>query len=103
MVEDPLVSKLLRTVLQRRGYSVKLASPQEAISLLADPDANLGVLLTNTPGRFLEFSQHVPLLYLTSSPDALFEAAFRLCRVVRKPFVPEDLIRVLYELEHIVP
>lgn len=103
VVEDPLVSKLLRTVLQRHGYAVKLASPEEATSLLADPEANIGVLLTNTPGVFLEFSQRVRLLYLTSSPDLAFEAAFHSCRVVRKPFVPEELIRVLNDLEGIVP
>ena len=102
VVEDPLVSKLLRTVLRRHGYDVKLASPEEAASLLADPDANIGVLLTNTPGMFVEFSQRVPLLYLSSSPDALFEAVFHSCRVVRKPFVPEELIRAVSELAGIV-
>jgi len=103
IVEDPLVSKLLRTVLQRHGYPVKLASPQEAAWLLADSGANIGALLTNTPGMFLEFSQRVPLLYLTSSPDVLFEAAFHSCRVVRKPFAPEELILALHELMAIVP
>lgn len=103
VVEDPLVSKLLRTVLQRHGYPVKVASPEEAGPLLADPDANISALLTNTPGAFLEFSQRVPLLYLTSSPDVLFEAAFHSCRVVRKPFVPEELIQALNELVGIVP
>ncbi len=98
VVEDPLVSKLVRTVLQRHGYSVKVASPEEAAFLLGDPDAHIGVLLTNTPDRFLEFSQQLPLLYLSSSPDELFEAAFHSCRVVRKPFVPGELIRTLNEL-----
>jgi DNA-binding response OmpR family regulator len=103
VVEDPLVSNLLRTVLNRHGYSVKLASPAEAASLLADPDAHIGILLTNTPGVFLEFSQRIPLLYLTSSPEVLYETAFHACRVVRKPFAPEELIRSLKELVDIVP
>lgn len=95
VVEDPLVSRLVRAVLQRHGYQVKLAAPAEARALLDAPDSTVGVLVTNTPQPFLEFGDRIPLLYLTSSPDFLMEAAFRACRVVVKPFVPEDLVRAV--------
>ena len=96
VVEDPLVSKLVRSVLQRHGYEVKLATPSEAAALLEGPE--VGILLTNSPSEFLEFSGRVPLLYLTSSPDVLIQTAFHSCRVVVKPFVPEDLVRAVGEL-----
>ncbi len=98
IVEDPLVSKLVRTVLLRHGYQVKLTSQAEALALLEGGDPNVGVLLTNAPEPFLEFGDQVPLLYLTSSPNVLFQAAFRSCRVVVKPFVPEDLVRAVESL-----
>ncbi|HLK46718.1 MAG TPA: hypothetical protein VKT49_01210 [Bryobacteraceae bacterium] len=91
VVEDPLVSKLVRAVLQRHGYEVTLADRSEAARLLAAPESNIGVLVTNQPEDFLEYSDRVPLLYLSSSPDFTLEAAFRSCRVVTKPFVPEEL------------
>src|SRR5690348_350736 len=98
VVEDPLVSKLVRTVLQRHGYQVKLAAPEEASAMLAAPDSKKGVLVTNSPDAFLQYSDRVPLLYLTSYPNVLLEAAFRSCRVVVKPFVPEELVRAVSEL-----
>ena len=98
VVEDPLVSKLVRTVLQRHGYVVKLASPEEAANLLASPDSRVGVLVTNAPDLFLEFSERVSLLYLTSSPDLLMEYAFRSCRVVVKPFAPQELVHAVSAL-----
>jgi len=98
VVEDPLVSKLVRTVLEKRGYEVKLAGVAEAADLLASPQSRVGVLVTNAPDTFLQFADRVPLLYLTSAPNLLLEAAFRTCRVVVKPFVPSDLVRAVTEL-----
>jgi CheY-like chemotaxis protein len=98
VVEDALVSKLVRVVLLRHGYQVDLASPQEAASILAKPNCPVQVLVTNKPEEFLEFSDRVPLLYLTSAPDPLFTTAFRSCCVVMKPFIPEELVRALGSL-----
>ena len=95
VVEDPLVSKLVRAVLQRHGYEVKLADRNEAAALLATPESNIDALVTNQPADFLEYSDRIPLLYLTSAPDFTLEAAFRACRVVTKPFAPEDLARAV--------
>ena len=102
VVEDPLVSKLVKSVLQRHGYEVKLAGAAEAAVLLERPNSDIGILLTNSPAAFLEFSERVPLLYLTSSPDMLLESSFNWCRVVIKPFVPEDLVRAVSELAEAV-
>lgn len=98
VVEDPLVSKLVRAVLEKRGYAVKLAGASEAAALLASPRSGVGVLVTNAPDTFLQFADRVPLVYLTSAPNLLLEAAFRACRVVVKPFVPSDLVRAVSEL-----
>ncbi len=98
VVEDPLVSKLVRAVLEKRGYEVKLAGAAEAAALLASRQSNVGVLVTNAPDTFLQFADRVPLVYLTSAPNLLLEAAFRACRVVVKPFVPSDLVRAVSEL-----
>jgi DNA-binding response OmpR family regulator len=98
VVEYPLVSKLVRTVLQRHGYAVQLTDRAGAAEMLAAPDSTIGVLVTNSPGSFLEFSDRVSLLYLTSAPNAILEAAFRSCRVVVKPFVPGELVAAVGSL-----
>lgn len=91
MVEDNLVSNLVRAVLRKRGYAVRLSEAAEAPALLRASDSGISVLITNTPGLFLEFAARVPLLYLSSQPDLFLENAFRQCRVVLKPFAPEVL------------
>jgi len=92
VVEDGLVSKLVRAVLQRHGYAVTIAEATEAEALLQSPESHVGLLITNTPGHFLELAARVPLLYLTSQPDPVFETIFRDCLIVVKPFIPEDLV-----------
>ncbi|HEV3333214.1 MAG TPA: hypothetical protein VG096_19640 [Bryobacteraceae bacterium] len=98
VVEDVLVSKLVRTVLQKHGYSVVTVGPSEAAGLLRSENAPNEILLTNAPSHFLEFADKIPLLYLTSSPDPEMEFAFRSCRVVRKPFAPHELVAAVEKL-----
>ncbi len=98
VVEDRLVSNLVGTVLRKRGYEVKSVGALEAAELLRSSGSDVGVLITNTPGAFLEFSGRVPLLYLSSMPDPLLQAAFRCCRVVIKPFAPQDLVGAVTDL-----
>lgn len=95
VVEDPLVSKLVRAVLRRHGYDVTVVTEGDAKARLQTADSGIGVLLTNAPGAFLEFGDRVPLLYLSSSPDIFLQASFRHCRVVVKPFVPDDLVQAV--------
>ena len=97
IVEDFLISKLVRAVLQKKGYPVVVAEPSDAAGLLRS-EGRCGILLTNSPAIFLEFADKVPLVYLTSFPDPDLQAQFRDCRVVRKPFAPEDLIQAVGEL-----
>jgi hypothetical protein len=99
VVEDPLVSNLVRAVLRKRGYSVTLAEPAQVMRLLRGPEKFPGILVTNSPGSFLEFAGAIRLLYLSSSPDPRIEALFPICRVIRKPFAPEELVRKVEELE----
>jgi len=99
VVEDPLVSNLVRAVLQRRGYRVTPATIPEVLVLLRGPEPFTGILVTNSPASFLEFADGLRLLYLSSSPDPRLEALFPSCRAVRKPFAPEELVRVVEELE----
>ena len=99
VVEDPLVSKLVRAVLRRRGYRITPAGIPQVLALLRRPEPFTGILVTNSPGPFLEFADGLRLLYLSSSPDPRMEALFASCRVVRKPFAPEDLVCAVEELE----
>lgn len=98
VVEDSLVSKLVRTVLQKHGYSAVSVGPTEAEGILRSANEPEEILLTNSPSQFLEFAQRIPLLYLTSSPDPTMQVAFRYCRVVRKPFSPNELVEAVKEL-----
>ena len=98
VVEDVLISKLVRTVLQKHGYSVVTVGPSEAAGILRSATATDEILLTNSPSHFLEFAEKIPLLYLTSSPDPEMQSAFRSCRVVRKPFAPNELVEAVAEL-----
>jgi CheY-like chemotaxis protein len=98
VVEDLLISKLVRSVLQKKGHSTVVATPAEATAMLRAPESTAPILVTNTPDLFLEFAERVPLLYLTSSPNLQLQYAFRKCRVVRKPFVPNDLVQAIDEL-----
>jgi hypothetical protein len=98
IVEDALISKLVRAVLEKRGYAAILATAAEAAKLLRAPESRIGALLTNAPAIFLEFAEKTRLLYLSSAPDPLLAAAFQVCRVVRKPFVPSELAEAVGEL-----
>ena len=99
VVEDPLVSNLVRAVLRKRGYSVALAEPAQVMKLLRGPEPFSGILVTNSPGFFVDCAAAIRLLYLSSSPDPRLEALFPSCRVVRKPFAPEELVQAVEELE----
>jgi DNA-binding response OmpR family regulator len=98
VVEEALVSKLVRTVLQKHGFSAVSMGATEAEGMLRSAETSEDILLTNSPSDFLELSKKIPLLYLTSSPDPALQIAFRSCRVVRKPFSPNELVEAAKEL-----
>lgn len=90
VVENPLVANLVRAVLHKCGYDVIVTSASQAAELFDKPDLD-GLLITNAPECFLGLAKRVRLVYLTSGPDPELQSAFEDCRVVRKPFTPEEL------------
>jgi hypothetical protein len=98
VVEDPFVSKFLRSLLLRRGYRVIDAKPEHCVDLLRSGEAGIGLVITNIPAAFAEFADRVPLLYLAAFPDLTAVAPFRSMRVLRKPFLHSDLLSCVEEL-----
>ncbi len=98
VVEDGMVSNLVRAVLRKHGYTVAQADAAGAAELIQSPDSKIEVLITNSPQRFLAFADRLPLVYLTSAPDPELQSVFRACCVVRKPFAPADLVDAVREL-----
>lgn len=43
----------------------------------------IGVLITNSPWLFLEFSADLPVIYLSSTPMPDIASAFRACRTAK--------------------
>jgi hypothetical protein len=97
VVEDRLISNLVRVVLAKRGYEVTVADAGSAAEILRRPDCQ-AILVTNSPADFLEFSGRIPLVYVTSLPDPRWQAAFRACRVVPKPFTPRSLAEAVTDI-----
>ena len=98
VVEDPLVTRLVHSVLGRRGYDVSEASPHVALELLSRPDSPVSLIVTNTPGIFLRFADRVRLLYMAASPDYNLAGRFQSCRVLHKPFHPAELVSAVASL-----
>lgn len=98
VVEDSFVSGFLRNVLRRKGYRVIPMEAVEGVNLLRSGDCAVGLLITNLPGAFVEFAEHLPLLYLSACPDPAAASPFRTSRVLRKPFHPEQLLRCVEQL-----
>jgi DNA-binding response OmpR family regulator len=94
-VEAPIVQKFLRAVLEREGYESVEADPQSALEMMKVPGPGVGLVITNSPGMFLPFADHVPLIYIAACPDLDLAARFRSCRVLQKPFHPTELLEAV--------
>ena len=93
LVEDPFIRSYLRFVLQRRGFSVV---ESDAIHACEMANSNDGVLvITNAPEPFLPCADKLALVYIAAAPDMELAARFPRCRVVRKPFPPEALVKAV--------
>jgi DNA-binding response OmpR family regulator len=99
VVEDPLISNLVRTLFRKQYYAVILANVAEAMDLIHDSEPFEGILVTNRPALFAGLADSLRLLYLSSTPDPELEALFSRCRAVRKPFLPAELVQAVRELE----
>ena len=98
MVEDPFVCTYVRSVLVRRGYEFVEADAEGALQVLARREPPVCVLITNQPEPFLEYSDHVPVLYMASFPDLSLASRFRACRPLAKPFRSEQLVDAVEHL-----
>ncbi len=98
VVEDPFVGTYLRNILGRQGYRVVGAEPQRGIDLVRSGEIKPDLLITNTPGLFARFADDLPVLYLAACPDLDLASRFRLCRVLQKPFLPDQLLAAVEDL-----
>jgi hypothetical protein len=98
IVEDPLIRRFAGGILKREGYLPIDADREESLRILRGGDSGVCLLVTNQPGGFLEFAGTLPLLYIASFPDPGLAARFRHCRMLRKPFSPDDLVSCAAEL-----
>ena len=95
VIEDPQVSSLLRSLLTKDGYRVALATVNRGLELLRTRGAAPDLLVTNEPARFATVGHSLPLLYLAALPDPEQAAAFPICRALRKPFQPRQLLEAV--------
>ncbi|MBZ5725628.1 MAG: hypothetical protein LAP87_11600 [Acidobacteriia bacterium] len=98
VVEDPFVGTYLRTILRRHGFTVVGAEPQHGIDLVDSGEVKPDLLITNTPGVFARFADQIPVLYLAACPDMELASRFRSCRVLQKPFLPDQLLAAVEDL-----
>jgi hypothetical protein len=98
VVEDPMVSGFLCSVLTRKGYPVIPLGPADGRKLLRSPDARIGLLITNQPAAFTEFAVRLPLLYVAAFPDPAVASPFLVSLMLRKPFLPEQLLSCVEQL-----
>jgi hypothetical protein len=97
IVEDNDVGSFIRRALAQRGYDVVCAAPDDALTLLCDPQRRVSLLITNTPAAFDGFPD-LPLLYVAAIPEPERMRPFQRCRALRKPFLPAQLFASVREL-----
>ena len=97
-MEDPFIFQYLDRLLTPHGYVVMGAGARQAAVALGSGGRGADVLISNAPEQFLEFAERIPLVYLSSTPDACLAARFRACRTVRKPFHAQVLLAAIAEL-----
>lgn len=96
LVEDPFIRNYVRFLLVRHGYSVLDTDVSRACELLHADGGS--VVVTNEPEPFVNFAAKIAIIYLSTSPDLDLASRFPSCRVVRKPFRPEDLLTAIRQL-----
>lgn len=96
LVEDPFIRSYLRFLLGRKGYSVVDSDAVRACEKVEAGSA--GIVITNHPEPFLPCADKVALIYLSTTPDMDLATQFPMCRVLRKPFQPEELVKAVEQL-----
>ena len=66
--------------------------------MLSSDTEQVDLIITNSPKDFLRFADHVPLLYIAAAPDPELASRFLWCRVLQKPFHPDQLVAAVRDL-----
>ena len=98
VVEDPLIQKFIGGILKREGRQVIEAKAEQSLRILRSSDPAIVLLITNQPLRFVEFAETLRLIYVAAIPDPTLALRFRYCRMLTKPFPPNDLVECVAEL-----
>jgi CheY-like chemotaxis protein len=97
VVEDPFIQRYVRRILDHLPCAVVEAEAQRGAELVA-ADTGIRLVITNNPQAFAASAERIPLLYTATFPDMDLASRFRSCRVLPKPFLPEDLLRAVQAL-----
>lgn len=97
VVEDPFIRRYVQRILDRENRQTLQAEAQHGVAMLAARDPEISLVITNNPKAFAA-SPDIPLIYVATSPDPSLIAGFRYCRVLKKPFLPEDLLEAVHAL-----
>jgi len=103
VAEDPFVRRYVRTLLTKHGFRTVESDPHLTRKLLESGELRPDILITNDPEMFAGFAAYLPVVYLAAAPDPKMVETFRFSRMVRKPFVAEQLLRAVSELVAAVP
>jgi hypothetical protein len=98
VVEDPFIQKYLRDFLTRYGYRVVRCDAGAVAGMLRSAVEQVDLVITNSPRDFLAFAGSLPLLYIAAAPDLELASRFLCCRVLRKPFHPDQLLALIKDL-----
>jgi len=98
VVEDPFIRKYVCRILGRVHDEAIEAEPRNVASILESSDLKVRLIVTNEPQLFVGRLEEIPLVYTSAFPDLALAARFRWCQILRKPFLPQDLLRAVNAL-----
>ena len=98
VAEDPFVRRYVRALLTRHGFRIVENDSRLTRKLLESGELTPDILITNEPGTFAGFAAFLPIVYLAAAPDPKLVESFKFSRMVRKPFLAEQLLQALNEL-----
>ena len=95
VAEDPFIVGFLKSCLSRYGYRVIGGDSNFAMNILRSGEPRVDVLITNQPENFADSAARMPLLYIAAFPEPARASAFPRCRMLRKPFHPQQMLAAL--------
>ena len=98
VAEDPFIRRYVRALLARHGFQIVENDTRLTRKLMESGELKPDLLITNEPGSFTGFGEDLPVVYLAAAPDPALVEPFRLSRMVRKPFLAEQLLQAVNEL-----